>query len=240
MRNMWREMDQFLARFLTPAVRYILVANVALFVLYMLLSIWGSAVELPFILLMETPNLAVKRLCLWQFVTYMFMHATPFHLLMNMVVLWFFAPRLEHRWGTREFLRFYFIVGIGAGLGHALLALATGHGASTMLGASGAIYGVILAYALYYPNDTVLLYFIIPVKVKYLIIVIGIFTFLSTVGSATAGGGSNGISHVTHLGGLAVALVYLKGGGWFRRKPWRRRPKAKVWQVDPRTHPDFR
>lgn len=235
MRDMWREINTFLGRWLTPAVRAILLTNVAVFLLYMLLApLFPDSIGRLFVFLMQTPTL-VLRGCVWQLATYMFMHANFMHLLFNMLILWFFAPRLEYRWGSAKFLRFYLIVGIGAGLFHFGLSLLTGRGNTPLLGASGAMYGIMLAYALYWPNDTVLLYFVVPVKIKYLMIVVGVFTFMAS----TTASGVGGISHITHLGGLAVALVYLMGGRWFGRGgPRRRRPR--VVQVDPRRHPDFR
>jgi membrane associated rhomboid family serine protease len=195
-----------------------------------------------FFFLMQTPAWAVRG-CVWQFVTYMFMHATPSHLLFNMLVLWFFAPRLESRWGTARFVRFYFVVGIGAGLFHTALSFLTGYQDIPLLGASGAIYGVMLAYALYYPEETVLLYFVAPIKVKYLMIIMGILVFLGSISQGT--GGDPGISHVTHLGGLAVAFVYIRGKDWLggnRRFPrgGGGRRRVKLRQVDPKRHPDFR
>ncbi|MFP4379190.1 MAG: rhomboid family intramembrane serine protease [Candidatus Sumerlaeia bacterium] len=242
MKNAWREINLFLGRFLSPAVRYILLANVIVFILMVLLTPFSKSITAFFGLLIQRPVLVVERFFLWQLVTYMFMHADVLHLLFNMLILWFFAPRLEYRWGTQKFLRFYVIVGVGAGLINILASYLTYWGGQEeviqigMLGASGAIYGVLLAYALTWPNDTVLLYFAIPIKIKYLMIILGVFAFLGSVGSS-----GDGISHVTHLGGILVAFIYLKagpflgGGGGKRRKR-----KPKIVQVDPRNHPDFR
>ena len=212
MQDMWRKLNYFLSQYLPPAVRWIFVINIVVFLLMAILSIF-KPIGIFFLYLMETPE-AIKHGYVWQFVTYMFLHANIWHLAGNMLVLWFFAPRLEYRWGTAKFLRFYFIVGIGAGIFHALLGYMSGHYTAPLLGASGAIYGVMLAYALYYPDDTVLLYFVFPIKIKYLMIVFGVLTFLFSMQGDQPGG----ISHVTHLGGLLVAFLYLKGsdlfGGW--------------------------
>ena len=235
-RNFWREMDGFLSRFMTPGVRAIFAINVAVFFFGMLTMPLSATMRWVFYRLMETPADALGHLYLWQFVTYMFLHAGGWHLAMNMLMLWFFAPRLEHRWGTRAFWRFYLTVGIGAGLFHALVAYATASssGASNvfnpMLGASGAIYGILLAYAMYYPNDTVLLYFVIPIRVKYLVFILGAVTLMASLHSAAFDDARDNISHATHLGGLAVAFAYLKIGDWRSRRPRR---------VDPRRHPDF-
>jgi membrane associated rhomboid family serine protease len=235
MRDFWYQINHFLSRYLSPAVRWIVLANVVLFLLYTLLSPFSDALRFLFYLLMETPALALGRGFLWQLVSYMFMHATFTHLLFNMLALWFFAPRLEYRWGTAKFLRFYFITGVGAGLFHALVSYLTGHSMDTMLGALGAVYGVMLAYAWYYPDDTVLLYFVIPIKIRYLMIFLFLIAFFSSFG-----GVASGISHITHLGGLLVALIYLLkdrrggfGGGFPRRR-------ARILKVDPSRHPDYR
>jgi len=217
MRDTWREINLFLSRYLSPAVRAILVANVIIFLLYALLGRFRPF-TIFFFLLWESPRLAVGHLFLWQFVTYMFMHAGPAHLFFNMLVLWFFAPRLEYRWGTARFLRFYFVVGIGAGVFHALFAYLTHNADSSMMGASGAIYGVMLAYAIYYPDETVLFYFVLPIKIKYLMIILGVITFFASI----PGDAQGGISHVTHLGGLVVAFLYLQIGNWLSSREGRR------------------
>jgi membrane associated rhomboid family serine protease len=249
MKQSINEMQTFLRRFLSPAVMYILIANVAMFLLMVLISPWFEATKRFFFLLMQTPQLTVQKFYAWQLMTYMFMHADFFHLLFNMLILWFFASRLEDRWGTKRFLRFYFTVGIGAGIIHIIAAYLTGHQGNTMLGASGALYGIMLAYALNWPNDVVLLYFIIPIKIKWLMLIAGILTFLGSLQSAMSFSSDN-ISHVTHLGGLLVAFIYLRGGRWFRRGPRRprgprrkeppRSKRATIIEVDPKTHPDFR
>ncbi|NQU43235.1 rhomboid family intramembrane serine protease [bacterium] len=214
MRDTWTQITGFLSRFLSPGVMGIFLVNVLVFIVFLLTTPFSKTAGTFFFELAQTPDLAVGKLHLWQFLTYMFLHFETFHLLINMLVLWFFAPRLEYRWGTKPFLLFYLVTGIGAGLFHTFLGYSTGHADAALIGASGAIYGVMLAYALAWPNDTVLLYFVVPIKVKYLMMFLGVVAFL---GSATETQG--GISHVTHLGGLVVAFVYLtiwkkmKGGG---------------------------
>ena len=237
MRNAWREVNFFLSRFLSPAVRVILIANVIVFLVFTLVTLFSTRAMVGFLLLAQTPSLAVGHAFLWQFVTYMFLHAKLFHLLGNMLVLWFFAPRLEYRWGTAAFLRFYFVVGVGGGLFHAAAAYLSANPDSPMLGASGAMYGIMLAYALYWPDDVVLLYFAFPIKIKYLMIFIGVFTFFASISGEVAGAGGSHISHVTHLGGLIVAFLYLKAGTWFGQVGRGRKP-ARIRSF-PGSHPDF-
>ena len=239
LREGWREINRFLGQFLTPAVRAILLVNIGVFILFVLLAPFSQSVVVFFRALALTPSdaLGLPFPFLWQFVTYMFLHGGLWHLLINMVILWFFAPRLEYRWGTREFLQFYFTVGVGAALLHTVVAFATGHAAGApMLGASGVMYGIILVCAIYHPNDLVYLYLLVPVRLKYFAIILGVLTFFASI-ETVAGGDSGGIAHVTHLGGLLVAWLYLKGGPWLRR---RRRRRPPVYKVDPKRHPDFR
>lgn len=206
MKNAWFEINRFLGGFLSPAVRVIFLVNVLLTIAYAILTpLFGRPVAYLFTMLAQIPDLAIYHFRVWQFVTYMFLHVDPMHLLGNMLALWFFAPRLEYAWGTRKFLLFYFVTGIGAGLLHAVAAISSGYGGVPMLGASGAVYGIILAYALRWPDDIVYLYFALPIKIKYFAILIGIIAFLGSVN----GGAGGGIAHITHLGGFLVAYLFL-------------------------------
>ena len=143
----------------------------------------------------------IYRFKIWQLATYMFLH-DPFsimHILFNMIYLWMFGVELEREWGTREFVKFYFITGIGAGILNILLS-----GAPT-IGASGAIYGIMLAYALRFPDRKIYIYFLFPVKMKYFIGFLILIQFFSTFGAY-----SDGVAHAAHLGGALVGFVYLK------------------------------
>lgn len=134
----------------------------------------------------------------WTVVTYMFLHADFWHILFNMLGLFFFGPRLEARLGGRRFLGLYFASGIAG----ALLSLFTPHAA--ILGASGATFGVFLGYALYWPHERVLIWGILPVEARVLVV---IMTVLSLYGGMTGGGG---VAHLAHLGGFAGGFLYLK------------------------------
>lgn len=220
MKDFWEEINRMLDRFLTPAVKTILIINVVVTLLLIIfLIIFPRLTNTAVFLLAQAPEYSIKRGFLWQFLTYMFIHVEPFHMIVNMLVLWFFGPPLERDWGTRRFWKFYLIVGIGAGILHAIVALTTGREASNyIIGASGAIYGVLLAFAAYYPNQTVYLWMVFPIKVKYLVIVLGLFTFLATAG----GSGAGNVSNLTHLTGLIVAYGYLAHyHGTWDIKRWR-------------------
>ena len=139
---------------------------------------------------------------IWQPFTYMFIHGDFFHVFMNMFVLWMFGSEMESIWGRRAFLKYYFITGIGSGL---IWLLFNTNGNAVLIGASGAIYGILLAYGLMFPNRKVLIYFLFPVKVKYFVFILGLIAFISSLGFS----GSN-ISHLTHLSGMVIGFMYLK------------------------------
>jgi membrane associated rhomboid family serine protease len=135
----------------------------------------------------------------WGAFTYMFVHAGLMHLVVNMLVLFFFGPPLETRWGEREFLRFYVICGLGGVL------LSYVFLPSWVVGASAAIYGVMLAFAMNWPNVPIYVWGIFPVKAKYLVGFLFLLTLLNT-----AQGGADGVAHYAHLGGLLTGFLYLK------------------------------
>lgn len=203
------EINRFLDYHLTPAVKTIFVINVVISIVMTLVGAVDPELEqLATLYLGQMPALSIGHYYLWQFLTYMFIHGGVFHLLFNMMALWFFGPELENRWGTRAFWAFYMTVGIGAGVMHAVLTLISarlgGSPYQLIIGASGAIYGVLLAYAAYWPDRTVLFYGIIPMRIKTLVIIAIIAEFYFS----GSGGGGN-ISHLTHLTGLGIAYVYL-------------------------------
>lgn len=139
---------------------------------------------------------------IWQPVTYMFVHGGFFHILINMFVLWMFGSEMESIWGQKAFLKYYFLTGVGSGLVWLLFNL--GNPNTVLIGASGAVYGILLAYGMMFPNRLVYLYFIVPIKVKWFVIFLGVVAFFSSLGS-----GSN-ISHITHLSGMVIGYIYLK------------------------------
>lgn len=179
-------------RLFTEAIKALIIANGIMFVIRMIV---------PSI----TPYLGLtsSRIIpmIWQPVTYMFMHGDLFHILINMIVLWMFGTELETIWGRKAFLKFYFVTGIGSGLVWLLFNLS--HPYAVLIGASGAIYGILLAYGLMFPNRIIYLYFLLPIKVKYFVIILGALAFFS---SWQPGGN---ISHLTHLSGMIIGYIYL-------------------------------
>jgi membrane associated rhomboid family serine protease len=188
---------------LSPAIKLLIIANVAAFVL-------SSIVPQIIGRLGLMPAAVFEQLAIWQPVTYMFLHGGIGHLLWNMLALWMFGTDLERMWGTRFFTKYYFVTGVGAGATSLLWAVSPLPFANeiyytTTIGASGAGYGVLLAYAMYFPHRPIYLYFVFPVPARYFVMIIGAITFYSSM----AGGG--GVAHTAHLGGLLVGYLYLKG-----------------------------
>lgn len=140
---------------------------------------------------------------LWQLITYQFMHGGFSHILFNMFALWMFGIEIENMWGSKKFLYFYLGAGIVAGLCHLLVSPLLGAPAAPTIGASGAVYGVLIAFGLLFPNRYIFLYFLIPVKAKYLIGFLVLIEFLA-VDSA-----NSGVAHLAHLGGALFGLIYI-------------------------------
>lgn len=182
---------------LTPMVKYLIGICAGVFVLQ-----WLSGPEMVLIFGL-TPQLVLGKFFLWQLGTYLFLHGGFWHIFFNMFALWMFGSELERYLGSHRFLQFYFITGVGAGL---LSVVLDPSSSIPTIGASGSIYGILMAYGMLFPNRLVYLYFLFPVKVKYFVAFLGVVAFLSAFSSP----GST-IAHVAHLGGMIFAFLYLKG-----------------------------
>lgn len=136
----------------------------------------------------------------WTAFTYMFLHAGLWHLAMNMYTLWIFGPRLEHAWGARGFALFYVWCGLGGAIFHAFFG-----GQTYMVGASAAIFGVMLAYAMHWPRDEIYFFGVIPMRVATLVMLLAIVNLFFGVSA-----GPSGVAYVAHLGGFVFAFLYLK------------------------------
>jgi membrane associated rhomboid family serine protease len=190
---------------ITPAIKALIIANVAAF----LLTVIVPAVTLS---LGMRPADVLGQFRIWQPVTYMFLHGGIFHILFNMLALWMFGVELERMWGSRFFTKFYFVSGVGAAATTIVLSFMPVPFADEIynaltIGASGAVYGVLLAYAMYFPNRPIYMYFFFPVPAKYFVMIMGAISLLSSMN-----GPGGGVAHTTHLGGLIAAYLYLKGG----------------------------
>ena len=155
-----------------------------------------------------SPQEVFTGFAFWQPFTYMFLHDTRgfSHILFNMLSLWMFGTELERRWGTRFFTKYYFVTGVGAALTTLLVALVSDSAYySLTVGASGAIYGLLIAWAMYFPHRTIYFYFLFPIPARVFVAIVGAIAFLSSLG-----GPGGGIAHIAHLGGLVVGYIYLK------------------------------
>ncbi len=188
----------------TPAIKAIIITNVVAFIASLILPSITLGLGMR-------PADVVGRLFLWQLVTYMFLHGGIFHILFNMLALWMFGVELERMWGSRAFTKYYFVSGVGAALTTLILsftplAFADQLYYSLTIGASGAVYGVLLAYAMYFPNRPIYIYFVFPIPARYFVMIMGAISLLSSMN-----GPGGGIAHTTHLGGLVAGYLYLKG-----------------------------
>jgi membrane associated rhomboid family serine protease len=186
---------------ITPAVKWLIIANVVMFL--------ATLVYEPIIVFLGlTPGLVVERFWIWQLATYLFLHGGPVHILFNMLGIWMFGVELERLWGTRQFLKYYAITGIGAGLTVLAVGLVLGASSETYrfptIGASGALYGLLVAFAYYYPDRPLLMFFLFPIPAKYFVMIVGAMAFLSAPQSR--------VSEAAHLGGLVIGYLYLRAG----------------------------
>jgi membrane associated rhomboid family serine protease len=185
---------------LSPVVKNLIIINVIVFVFQ---SILPGVTELLSLFNVSTPYFRP-----YQLFTYMFCHGGFMHIFFNMLMLVFFGPILEEFWGAKKFIIFYTVCGVGAGIFNILMDMFFGVGTfSVMLGASGAVYGVLTAFGIIFPNMQLSLMFLpFSFKAKYLVMVLGsiaIFSgFRSTPGDNTA--------HLAHLGGIVVAILWIQ------------------------------
>ena len=189
----------------TPAVKILIGINVAAFVLQLVV---GRAMT---DLLGLRPADVLESLWVWQPLTYMFLHGGIGHILFNMLSLWMFGVELERMWGTAFFTRYYLVCGVGAAIVTILASFFPGDiGAklyeSLTIGASGAVFGILLAYGMYFPERRILFQFLFPIPAKYFVILYGAISLFMAVS-----GGGGGVAHFAHLGGLLVGYLYLKG-----------------------------
>lgn len=182
---------------LTPtAVKRLILANV---LIYLFQIIGRSSFNNVFGLV---PAYFIERHWFWQTVTYMFLHGGIFHLVFNMFALWMFGQDIEREWGGREFFKYYFLTGIGAGL---LTCLFSPRSLIPTVGASGAIFGLLVAYGMMFPENMILVFFIFPMKAKHFVLVFGVIEFLACLEYT-----SDGIGHFAHVGGMLIGFIYLK------------------------------
>jgi membrane associated rhomboid family serine protease len=228
---------------MTPGVKWLLILNTGIWLLYFLFydSVLGRLITS----LGLSPRDVLQHFTIWQLCTYMFVQSAGGfgHILINMLTLWMFGSPLEQTWGTQRFLRYYLFCGIGAGLCVVVLNLLFGSLDTRTIGASGAVYGLLLAFGMLFPDTTIYFSFLFPIKAKYYVWIMGAIVFLSTLRDS---GGQ--VSHFAHLGGMLAGFIYLKtrmGIGprtnyWAKvedgYREWKRQRAKKKFQVYMKRH----
>lgn len=201
-----------------PGVKFLLISLVVVFVLQNALSKFGGVqVESLFGF---SPNDFLSG-SLWQIVTYPFLHGGLFHALFNAIFIYMLGSEFERRWGTQKFLKFYFICAIGGAILQLLVSfvgiylfpdIANYLARTPIIGASGAIYGLFVAFGLVFGETYVLLFFVLPIKAKHFVAIITFIALFSAVFYLDAGSGGD-VAHLVHLGGLVTGFLYLRFKG---------------------------
>ncbi len=196
--------------FFPPVIKYLLISNIAIFLLEFFfldfLKVGRTSVGEVFLKNFALFGYDSPFFRPWQVFTYMYMHGSFSHLFFNMFALWMFGMELENLWGSKTFFIYYTVCGIGAGLANAFLApLFTSLPPNVpTVGASGSIYGVLIAFGMLFPNRYIYIYFMLPLKAKYLVII-----YMAVEVFAVASQSQSGIAHVAHLGGAVVGFLYV-------------------------------
>jgi len=205
---------QFQIPTLTPMVKKLLIANLVIWVIgVLIIQQYFMDKDHLFLWFGLQPVTVYSKFWLWQFVTYMFFHANSiFHVLFNMFMLWWLGSELEQRWGSRFFLLYYMVCGVGAGLlytlvmgGYYLITKDSTPLFSPVVGASGAIFGLLLAYGMVFGERILYFFMVIPMKAKYFVMVLGAFEALSLLNM----GFSSEIANLAHIAGALVGFLFL-------------------------------
>ncbi len=203
---------------LTPVIKKLIILMAVLFLLQ------GVVSHRITLYLGLVPLLVWKKFFLWQLVTYIFLHGGISHILFNLLALWMFGGELESYWGSGKFLRYFLFCGIGAGL---CTVVSSPYQFFPVIGASGAIYGILLAFGWLFPNRLIYVYFLVPIPAKYFVIIFGLIELY-----ASMQGTGGGVAHLTHLGGLIFGILYM-GYPTLRQKARREYYKRKLSQRGP-------
>jgi len=193
---------------LPTGVKWLLIATTAISVLNIIAQASRPEVSL-FRYFALVPGQFVRGFAIWQIFTYMFLHGGIGHILWNMLALWMFGAELERTWGTRRFVQFYFSCGILGALAAVIAAYLFGGIDVPIVGSSGAVFGLLVAFGVLFPDQTILFGFLIPIKTKYFVMIIGAVVLLQ---SYLAVAGRQGAAEViVSLGGMVAGYVLLRG-----------------------------
>jgi membrane associated rhomboid family serine protease len=198
--------------FFPPVLKYILITNGAVYFIQIISQMFiyayttgGQAVTYEYLLMKYfalNPLTSDGGFYFWQLITYQFMHGSFTHILFNMFMLWMFGMEIEHMMGSRKFLVFYLVCGLGAGIFQLLLPPLLSEGVGQTIGASGAVFGVMIAFAMYFPERYVFVYFLIPIKTKYLMAILVVIEFMSV-------GNQSVVAHLAHIGGAITGVILI-------------------------------
>ena len=199
---------------MTPVVKKLLIINIAVYLIQEIVSL-GAPGLFSYYLGLSYDGL-FRHFFIWQLFTYMFLHGGMLHIFFNLFTLWMFGGELEQSWGSKYFLRYYIIAGIGAGVCIALMNAVTTFqhpqmASASTIGASGAIFALLLAYGVMWPNREVMLYFLVPIKMKYMVLFFGLIEFIGMISDARSVGN---VSHIGHVGGILAGAVILFFSGY--------------------------
>jgi len=224
---------------ITPVVKWLMIVNAAVFILQ-------AAVFAPLVLeriFAVYPYSAFAAVQVWRLLTYQFLHADISHLLLNMLTLFFFGPSLEKHWGGRRFIVFYLLCGMAGGVLYTLFAMTGVVGVGTLVGASGAILGVLAACAILFPHNIIFLFFVpMPIRIGAIVMVV-----LSAL--TIFRGGPNPGGEAAHLAGLAAGASYVmllprwerfkvrvRSGSWEKRLEESRKLRVEVDRILEKVH----
>ena len=207
---------------ITLVVKWLLIINVAFFLLTFLIPSIGAFIFHWFSVYPATPGMSLQ---IWRQITYQFLHANPWHVGVNMLVLYFFGPMLERYWGSKKFLTFYLVCGAMGGLLYPLLVLVGWLGAAPLVGASGSILGMLAAGGILFPNMMVYVWGVIPVKLRILAI---IFAAISIISLLRPDQFTNAGGEAAHLGGMVAGAVYVVSQSW--RKKFILKLRSGAWE----------
>jgi membrane associated rhomboid family serine protease len=193
--------------FFPPVIKWLLIINTAVFLLYSFLGSFtmdGVPLRFAFDYYLGLMPLG-HGFYLWQLITYQFMHANFLHLLFNMVFgLWMFGMEVENTWGSKKFLTFYLLCGVAAGISQLILApiIEPSQTLGPTVGASGAVFGVLIAFGMMFPDRYIYIYFLLPIKAKYFVMILIALGVLSV-------GGNDNVANLAHLGGAVAGYLYM-------------------------------
>ncbi len=203
---------------MTPVVKLLLISNVLVFFLEpaFTTTLIGTFALWPLHDPAVTADLPLLgEFAPWQLISYAFLHGNLMHLLLNMYALWLFGIALERLWGSRHFAVYYFVCVFGAGLTQ-LLVTAFSAQVYPTIGASGGVFGVLLAFGLFFPNQVLMLLFPpVPIKAKWFVLIYGIITLIFGITGTAAG-----VAHFAHLGGMLSGFLMILY--WLQHPPWQR------------------